>query len=136
MRRFNYFKYADHSTPQLKMMRNPNVTVRGRGVMEKCSYCVQRINIARIDAKREGRDINDGEIVTACEAACPSRAIIFGDQSNPASKVSKAKASPRDYALIAGVGTRPRTTYLAKLTNPSPALAPAAGGLGEQPSEH
>jgi len=133
VRRFNYFKYADHSTPQLKMMRNPNVTVRGRGVMEKCTYCVQRINIARIDAKREGRAINDGEIVTACQAACPSRAILFGDQSNPKSKVSLAKASPRDYALLGDVGTRPRTTYLAKLSNPSPALAPAGG---EQPSEH
>lgn len=123
VRRFNFFKFADHTTPQLKMMRNPNVTVRSRGVMEKCTYCVQRINIARIDAKREGRVIADGEVVAACQQACPSEAITFGNMKDPESKVAKAIANPRNYALIGDIGTRPRTTYLAKLRNYSPALA-------------
>ncbi|MBI2434919.1 MAG: TAT-variant-translocated molybdopterin oxidoreductase [Candidatus Hydrogenedentes bacterium] len=123
VRRFNFYKYSDHTTPVLKLMRNPNVTVRSRGVMEKCTYCVQRINLARIDAKREGRPIADGEVVTACQAACPARAIAFGDMNDLNSRVWALKKSPRNYGLIEDIGTRPRTTYLAKLRNPSPALA-------------
>jgi len=122
VRRFNFYKFADHETPQLKLMRNPNVTVRGRGVMEKCTYCVQRINAARIEAKREDRGIRDGEVVTACQAACPSGAIVFGNIHDAASRVARMKADPRNYGLLADIGTRPRTTYLAKLRNPSPAL--------------
>ena len=122
VRRFNFYKYQDHSTPQLKLMRNPNVTVRGRGVMEKCTYCVQRINAARIEAKREDRTIRDGEVVTACQSACPAGAIVFGNLNDAASRVVKMKANPRNYGLLDDIGTRPRTTYLAKLRNPSPAL--------------
>jgi molybdopterin-containing oxidoreductase family iron-sulfur binding subunit len=127
VRRFNFFKYADHTTPQLKLMRNPNVTVRARGVMEKCTYCVQRINTARILAKKEGREIRDGEVVTACQSACPAGAITFGNINDPDSAVSAKKRSPRNYGLLADIGTRPRTTYLAKVRNPSPALAESAG---------
>jgi len=123
VRRLNFFKYADHTTPTLKMMANPNVTVRSRGVMEKCTYCVQRINVARIDAKREGRLIADGEVKAACQQACPSGAIAFGNLNDENSKVAQARKSPRNYGLLADIGTRPRTTYLAKLRNPSPALA-------------
>ncbi len=126
VRRFNFLLYADFETPQLQLGRNPNVTVRSRGVMEKCSYCVQRINEARITAKREGRQIADGEIVTACQSACPSDAIAFGDINDSDSVVSRAKASPRNYNLLDELGTRPRTSYLARVRNPSPALAKAA----------
>ena len=146
VRRFNFFKFSDVTTPQLKMMRNPNVTVRTRGVMEKCTYCVQRINIARIDNKRSNierveaglpsQPIADGQIVTACQAACPSQAITFGNIQDPASKVAQAKANPRNYALIGDVGTRPRTTYLAKLTNPSPALSSNGSATSQETSEH
>ncbi len=127
VRRFNFFLYTDYTTEILKLARNPDVTVRSRGVMEKCSYCVQRINRARYDAEKENRPIRDGEIVTACQQACPAQAIVFGNVSDPASRVSKAKAEPRNYGLLTELGTRPRTTYLASLSNPNPALAPAAG---------
>lgn len=122
VRRFNFLQYADDRTPSLKAMRNPDVTVRSRGVMEKCTYCVQRINAARIDAEVEGRPLRDGEVVTACQATCPTRAIVFGDLNDPTSEISRRKAEPLDYALLAELNTRPRTTYLAKLRNPNPAI--------------
>jgi len=120
VRRFNFFLYQDWTTPTFKMMRNPEVTVRSRGVMEKCTYCVQRISRARIDSRNEGRAIRDGEIVTACEAACPAQAIVFGDVNDPKSRVSTLKAGARNYGLLDELQTRPRTTYLAAVRNPNP----------------
>jgi molybdopterin-containing oxidoreductase family iron-sulfur binding subunit len=122
VRRFNFMQYADKTTPQYMAMRNPEVTVRRRGVMEKCTYCIQRIETAHIEADKQDRRIRDGEIVTACQAACPTQAIRFGDISDKDSGVSKAKASPRNYAMLNELGTRPRTTYLARIRNPNPAL--------------
>ena len=122
VRRFNFLLYQDWNTPQFKLQRNPDVTVRSRGIMEKCTYCVQRINAARIQAKREDRDIRDGEIVTACQAVCPTEAIVFGNINDPNSRVAKLKASPRNYTMLEDLNTRPRTTYLAAVKNPNPAL--------------
>ncbi len=119
VRRFNFFDYSD---PDLKILNNPDVTVRSRGVMEKCTYCVQRITKAHSAADREGRRIGDGEVKTACQTACPANAIVFGDISDKGTLVAQLKAQPRDYALLGELNTRPRTTYLAKLTNPNPAL--------------
>jgi molybdopterin-containing oxidoreductase family iron-sulfur binding subunit len=106
-------------------MRNPNVTVRSRGVMEKCTYCVQRISAARIVADREERPIKDGEIKTACEQACPTQAIVFGDLNDKKSRVAKLRGAPQHYALLAELNTRPRTTYLSKQLNLNPALEAA-----------
>jgi len=128
VRRFNFFLYQDFDTPSLKLGRNPDVSVRSRGVMEKCTYCTQRISKARIDAKRESRKIADGEIVTACQGACPSDAIVFGDVNDPASAVSRSKASPLDFTLLEELGNRPRTTYLARVRNPNPKLTARLGG--------
>jgi molybdopterin-containing oxidoreductase family iron-sulfur binding subunit len=122
VRRFNFLLYQDWDTPQFKLQRNPDVSVRSRGVMEKCTYCVQRINRARIASEREGRKIADGEVRTACQQACPSHAIVFGDLADPESAVAKAKRDPRDYGLLTELGTRPRTTYLAIVRNPNPEL--------------
>jgi molybdopterin-containing oxidoreductase family iron-sulfur binding subunit len=125
VRRFNFLRFQDWETPQLKLLRNPEVTVRSRGVMEKCSYCVQRINNARIEAEKQSRPIRDGEIVTACEAACPSEAIVFGDINDPNSRVAKLKAQQRNYAILGEVNSRPRTTYLAAVRNPNAELETA-----------
>jgi len=122
VRRFNYYLYANWTSETLAMARNPQVTVRSRGVMEKCTYCVQRIESARTRARVEDRKIRDGEIVTACQQACPAEAIVFGDVNDPESRVSKLKADPRNYAMLAELNVRPRTTYLAKVTNPDPEL--------------
>jgi molybdopterin-containing oxidoreductase family iron-sulfur binding subunit len=122
VRRFNFFQYADFHTETLKLARNPDVTVRSRGVMEKCTFCVQRINQARIAAEKEDRRIQDGEVLTACQAACPAEAIVFGDLNDPASRISRLKASPLNYALLEDLNTRPRTTYLAAIRNPNPEM--------------
>lgn len=122
VRRFNFFDYNKPNSPTKKMMRNPEVTVRMRGVMEKCTYCVQRISQARIDSKREERDIADGEVVTACQQACPADAIIFGDIHDPSSQVAKLREHPYHYTLLEEVNARPRTTYLARKMNPNPEL--------------
>ncbi len=123
VRRFNFLLYQDWETPQFKLQRNPDVSVRSRGVMEKCTYCVQRINRVRIAAERDGRRVEDGAIQTACQQACPSQAIHFGDLNDPASKVAATKRDPRNYVLLGELGTRPRTSYLAVVQNPNPELA-------------
>ncbi len=139
VRRFNFYLYQDFETEVTKLQRNPDVSVRSRGVMEKCSYCVQRIQEARIHAEKEGRKIRDGEVRTACQQVCPAEAITFGNIDDPASAVAKKKKDPREYGLLEELNTRPRTTYLAKVVNENPALAhgetsapgdstPAAGG--------
>ena len=122
VRRFNFLLFQDWDTPQYKMMRNPDVSVRSRGVMEKCTYCIQRINERRIDAEKEDRKINDAELVTACQQSCPAGAIVFGNINDPNSKVSKLKAQARNYSLLGELNTRPRTTYLAEVRNPNPEL--------------
>ncbi|MGE5470508.1 MAG: 4Fe-4S dicluster domain-containing protein [Bacteroidota bacterium] len=122
VRRFNFLQYSNTDVESLKAGMNPEVTVRRRGVMEKCNFCLQRITRARIAAEVEGRRIADGEVVTACEAVCPTRAIVFGDLNTPDSRVNRSKASPLNYALLAELNTRPRTTYLARIINPDPDL--------------
>ncbi len=127
VRRFNYFDYVGEEVgeeiPLLAMGRNPDVTVRTRGVMEKCTYCVQRINQARIEAEKENRPIRDGEVLTACQQACPTKAIVFGNLNDPESLIVQQKQSPLNYGLLVELGTRPRTTYLAAVRNPNPELA-------------
>ena len=115
MRRFNWLDYTRQAPEAWQAQRNPDVTVRDRGVMEKCTYCIQRIVEARIEADKEGRTIADGEVRTACQQACPTRAIIFGDLSEGESEVSRRKASGRDYTLLEEANTRPRTTYGARI---------------------
>ncbi|HXE75983.1 MAG TPA: TAT-variant-translocated molybdopterin oxidoreductase [Candidatus Xenobia bacterium] len=122
VRRFNFLKYNDDTTPVLKLLRNPDVTVRMRGVMEKCTYCVQRIQEAKIGAEKQDRAARDGEIQTACQQVCPTQAIVFGNLNDPKSRVSELRAEKRHYALLANLNTRPRTTYLARLRNPNPEL--------------
>jgi len=122
VRRFNFFNFTKDTPDVLKLAMNPDVTVRARGVMEKCTYCTQRINRARIDARLAGRALRDGDVKTACQQACPASAIEFGDVRDRSSRVVKAKADPRNYALLEELNTRPRTTYLAKVRNPNPDL--------------
>ena len=133
VRRFNFYGYADGQeyanlgAEQLKAQRNPDVTVRARGVMEKCTYCIQRISGARRTAEKEDRRIADGEVVTACQSACPTQAIQFGNLNDPDAAINRAKARPHHYALLGHLDTRPRTTYLADLRNPP---AESEGGQG------
>jgi molybdopterin-containing oxidoreductase family iron-sulfur binding subunit len=122
VRRFNFLLYQDWNTPSLKLMRNPDVTVRSRGVMEKCTYCVQRINAAKITAEKENRPVRDGDVVTACEAACPTKAIVFGNINDKGSRVTALKADSLNYGLLEELNTRPRTTYLAAVRNPNPEM--------------
>ena len=123
VRRFNFFNFTKDTPDILKLGMNPDVTVRSRGVMEKCTYCTQRINRVKIDGKLAGRALRDGDVKTACQQACPASAIEFGDLRDPASRVVKAKADPRNYALLDELNTKPRTTYLAKVRNPNPELS-------------
>jgi len=126
VRHFNFYHYSTKfRAPSMRMLANPDVTVRWRGVMEKCTYCVQRINEAKITAEKQDRRVRDGEIVTACQQACPAEAIVFGDLADSESRVVRRKASPTNYSLLGELGTRPRTTYLAEVGNPNPALAAA-----------
>jgi molybdopterin-containing oxidoreductase family iron-sulfur binding subunit len=122
VRRFNFLLYSDYETESLKLLRNPDVSVRSRGVMEKCSYCVQRISAAKIEADKENRTVRDGEIVTACQQACPASAISFGNINDKASRVAKLQADERSYQVLADLNTRPRTKYVAAVLNPNSEL--------------
>jgi MoCo/4Fe-4S cofactor protein with predicted Tat translocation signal len=122
VRRFNFLRYSDKDTPVLALLQNPDVTVRMRGVMEKCTYCVQRIEQAKIESKVENQPIPANRLQTACQQACPTGAIVFGDINDPRWEVTKWKADPLNYGLLEELNTRPRTTYLAKISNPNPAL--------------
>jgi MoCo/4Fe-4S cofactor protein with predicted Tat translocation signal len=126
VRRFNFFEYSRWDVESLKLLYNPDVTVRSRGVMEKCTYCVQRITHARIDAEKEDRRVRDGDVVTACQQVCPADAIVFGDLNDEKSRVGLLKTEARNYALLAELNTQPRTTYLAALTNRNPDLTEEA----------
>jgi molybdopterin-containing oxidoreductase family iron-sulfur binding subunit len=123
VRHFNFLLYQDWNTPTYQLMRNPEVSIRSRGVMEKCTYCVQRIQWGKIEAEKEGRTLSDGEVVTACQSVCPTEAIVFGNINDPASRVSKLKAEERNYSLLADLNTKPRTTYLSALKNPNKEIA-------------
>jgi molybdopterin-containing oxidoreductase family iron-sulfur binding subunit len=129
VRRFNFLLYSDYETESLKLLRNPDVSVRSRGVMEKCSYCVQRISAVKIEADKENRGIRDGEIVTACQQACPASAITFGNINDKTSRVAKLRGDERSYQVLGDQNTRPRTTYVAAVLNPNPELE-------EAPVEH
>lgn len=123
VRRFNFLQFSDMSSPLPRLMRNPDVTVRSRGVMEKCTYCIQRINAVKIQADIEKRSIRDGEVVPACQQACPTQAIVFGNKADSTSQVARLREEPLNYELLHELSTRPRTTYLARITHPNPKLA-------------
>jgi molybdopterin-containing oxidoreductase family iron-sulfur binding subunit len=129
VRRFNFLLYSDYETESLKLMRNPDVSVRSRGVMEKCSYCVQRITSAKIAADKENRPVRDGEVVTACQQACPAQAISFGNINDKTAKVTKLHNDERAYQVLADLNTRARTKYVAAVVNPNRELE-------ETPVEH
>jgi molybdopterin-containing oxidoreductase family iron-sulfur binding subunit len=136
VRRFNYYNWRKDMTEVEKGAMNPDVTVRMRGIMEKCTYCVQRINRTRIRSKVEGREIRDGEIVTACQQVCPTESIVFGDIRDPESRVSRLKAQNRDYTILAEINTRPRTSFLARIRNRNPELGAAPAGGSDTPEHH
>jgi molybdopterin-containing oxidoreductase family iron-sulfur binding subunit len=125
VRRFNFFNYTKDTPELLKMAANPDVSVRSRGVMEKCTYCVQRIQRARVDAKMAERPLADGDVKTACQQTCPTQAIVFGDLRDPESQVNERKERSRNYVLLAELGNKPRTSYLARIRNPHPELGEA-----------
>ncbi|HEX8465801.1 MAG TPA: TAT-variant-translocated molybdopterin oxidoreductase [Abditibacterium sp.] len=138
VRRFNFLQYSDQQTPVIQLMANPDVTVRSRGVMEKCTYCIQRVRYATWQADKEDRRVQDGEVQVACGQACPTDAIVFGDINDPNSKVSKLKRGPLTFGILTELNTLPRTSYLARFKNPNPALAkldPPAIMAGEHGSE-
>ncbi len=132
VRRFNYFRYQKRVPDTRKMQMNPEVTVRTRGVMEKCAYCTQRIQAVKIAAKNEGRPIRDGEIQTACQQTCPTRAIVFGDLNDPQSEVARLHARARAYEMLGELHTLPRTRYLARIRHPHPEAAQAHGPSGAE----
>ena len=123
VRRFNFLDYTSETPAVRRLGMNPEVTVRSRGVMEKCTYCVQRIERNRIDTRMQGRAIDDGELQTACQQGCPSDAIVFGNLNDPKSRVAKLHGDARRYDLLHEIGTRPRTAYLARVRNLNPELA-------------
>ena len=129
VRRFNFGLWSDYTTPSLEPMRNPDVTVRTRGVMEKCTYCIQRINRVKIAAEKEDRELQDGEILTACQQTCPAQAIVFGNINDKNSRVAKLREDERTYQVLADLNTRPRTTYVAAVLNVNQELE-------EKPVEH
>jgi molybdopterin-containing oxidoreductase family iron-sulfur binding subunit len=132
VRRFNFLQYSELASPTISLMHNPNVTTRARGVMEKCTYCVQRINDARWHAEVENRVIRDGDVVTACQQVCPTNAITFGNIVDKNSEIYKSKAEPHNYGVLTDLNTYPRTTYLARLRNPNPELE----GDGASQTDH
>jgi molybdopterin-containing oxidoreductase family iron-sulfur binding subunit len=132
VRRFNFYLYSDWNSESMYGLRNPDVTVRSRGVMEKCSYCVQRIQETKIKTEKEGRRVRDGEILTACQQVCPTQAITFGDLNDKNGKAAKLRANPRSYGMLdADLDTRPRTTYLGYVRNPNEALRGQSGNSRE-----
>jgi molybdopterin-containing oxidoreductase family iron-sulfur binding subunit len=135
VRRFNYMLYGDFDTPSLKNARNPDVTVRTRGVMEKCTFCVQRIMAGKIEAEKQNRPVRDGEIQTACQSSCPTDAIVFGNINEKESQVAKLKAEPRNYSVLGDLNTNPRTTYLAVVRNPNPELGGGAAHGSQKSGE-
>ncbi|WP_331091972.1 TAT-variant-translocated molybdopterin oxidoreductase [Archangium sp.] len=136
VRRFNYLHYTADKTPTQKMQMNPDVTVRNRGVMEKCTYCVQRIERVRIKARVEKRPIFEKELQTACAQACPTEAIVFGTLSDPNAQVTKHHNDERAYKLLNELGTKPRTAHLIRLRNPNPALASAQPAAEQKEGGH
>jgi Fe-S-cluster-containing dehydrogenase component len=136
VRRFNFLLYSDFESDSLKLARNPDVTIRSRGVMEKCTYCTQRISEARIRTAKEERKIVDGDILTACQQVCPADAIAFGDINDDSSRVTQWKKSERNYGLLEEINTQPRTTYLARVRNPNPEMPqPSSASSGAHAAE-